>query len=254
MTTLSRSSRGSRLHYSLIGLWALAMIALPIFKWTFGTDIIPQAVTAALLVQFIAVAGIVNDRIGTRHTLFILGLVAASTWFIEFLGSSTGFPFGEYDYTNILQPQIGHVPLLIPLAWFMMLPSAWAIAELTAGRHRRLAYVAASSAAITAWDLFLDPQMVNWGFWEWELDGAYFGIPLSNYAGWLLTGAVVTLMVRPWRFALPLEPLLVVYAVVWFLQTVGLAVFWGQPGPALVGSLVMGGMLYRAVSRYRAAQ
>jgi lycopene beta-cyclase len=114
--------------------------------------------------------------------------------------------------------------------------------------------VAASSAAITAWDLFLDPQMVNWGFWEWELDGAYFGIPLSNYAGWLLTGAVVTLMVRPWRFALPLEPLLVVYAVVWFLQTVGLAVFWGQPGPALVGSLVMGGMLYRAVSRYRAAQ
>ena len=147
-------------------------------------------------------------------------------------------------------------PLLIPLAWFMMMPPAWAIAQQIAGRltgrARIAAYVGLSAVAITAWDLFLDPQMVEWGFWEWEhTAGGYFGIPWSNYAGWLLTGIVVTLLVRPYRHNLPIVPLLTVYGVVWFLQSIGLAVFWGQPGPALVGALAMGALLLWAILSYR---
>ena len=251
-----RTNPEQRLQYGLIAAWALAMIALPIFKWVFGTDIIPAAVTFALLVQFAAVTVIMVTAIGWRQTLIALTLVAVATWAVEFIGSSTGFPFGSYDYTDALQPQLGHVPLLIPLAWFMMMPPAWAIAQQIAGRltgrARIAAYVGLSAVAITAWDLFLDPQMVEWGFWEWEhTAGGYFGIPWSNYAGWLLTGIVVTLLVRPYRHNLPIVPLLTVYGVVWFLQSIGLAVFWGQPGPALVGALAMGALLLWAILSYR---
>lgn len=225
------------------------MISLPILKWAYGTDIIPAAVTAALLVQFTAVTFIMSNAWGWSRTVIAFLIVAFTTWGLEFLGSSTGFPFGDYDYTDALQPQVGHVPLLIPLAWFMMLPSAWAIAEIIVGRNRVWAYVAVSAAAITAWDLFLDPQMVAWGFWEWSNPQGYFGIPWVNYAGWYLTGIIVTTLVRPFRFQMPIIPLLVVYGVVWFLQSFGQAIFWGQPGPAIVGAIGMGALLLIALRK-----
>ena len=260
MTTFSRiTSRlnafeftpAQRLQYGLIALWMLAMISLPIFKWTFGEEIIPTAVTFALMVQFVAVLTIVSTHAGLRWTLVALAIVAVTTWSLEEIGSHTGFPFGGYSYTDVLQPQIGGVPLLIPLAWFMMLPSSWAVASAILGERRHrvygpAAYIGISALAITAWDLFLDPQMVDWGFWVWENPTGYFGIPWVNYAGWILTGVLVTWFVRPYRRTLPIIPLLTVYGVVWFLQSIGQAVFWGQPGPAFVGSIAMGILLVLA--------
>jgi uncharacterized membrane protein len=239
-----------RLQYAFILVWMLAMIAVPILKWIYGIAIIPIAITAALLVQFSAVMVMMLHAWGIRRTLVTFGLVAVITWSMEFIGTATGFPFGRYSYTDALQPQIGHVPLLIPVAWFMMLVPAWAIAQLIIGRKNRLVYLLISAGAMTAWDLFLDPQMVAWGFWHWEDEGAYFGIPLSNYFGWLLTAFVASVIVRPYRYALPDAPLLMMYAGVWFLQTIGQAVFWGQIGPALVGGLVMGGFLALGIRSY----
>ena len=40
---------------------------------------------------------------------------------------------------------------------------------------------------MTAWDVMMDPMMVRGGHWVWEVQGAYFGIPLQNYWGWWLT-------------------------------------------------------------------
>ncbi|RMG74193.1 MAG: carotenoid biosynthesis protein [Chloroflexi bacterium] len=257
MTTINRFINWNNkqgMQYSLILLWMLAMISLPIMKWSFGQDIIPIAVTLALIVQFGAVFFIMVTHLSWGRTSIIFLLVAVSTWGMEYLGSTTGFPFGDYNYTDVLQPQIGHVPLLIPLAWFMMLPPAWVIAQLITGRKRIIAYILVSALAITAWDLFLDPQMVDWGFWIWkDSSGGYFGIPWSNYAGWLLTGTVVTVLVRPYRFELPEAPLLTVYSIVWFLQSIGLAIFWNQPAPALVGSLSMGILLLLGMWNYRKA-
>ncbi|MEQ8674356.1 MAG: carotenoid biosynthesis protein [Aggregatilineales bacterium] len=245
-----------RRQYALIAAWVLAMIALPILKWTFGTDIIPTAVTFALMIQFSAVLYISINAWGLKSALFTFLLVAIITWSIEGLGSSTGFPFGGYDYTPVLQPKVAGVPLLIPLAWFMMLPSSWAVAHVLLGKHRNRVYSPAlyalvSALAITAWDLFLDPQMVAWGFWIWDEPGAYFGIPLANYAGWLLTGIIVTVLVRPDKRDLPIVPLITIYAVVWFLQSFGQAIFWGQTGPALVGSIGMGILLFSALFKLR---
>jgi putative membrane protein len=260
MTTINRItdrleslqlSTYERFQYALLAMWILAMISLPIMKWTFGEEIIPTAVTIALLFQFAAVFTILNGAWGLRASLVALVTVAVVTWGIEFVGSQTGFPFGPYEYTDRLQPQIGHVPLLIPLAWFMMMPSSWAIAQVIAGRNRPLIYIGVSALAVTAWDLFLDPQMVAWQFWQWDNPSGYFGIPWSNYAGWILTGVIITVLVRPYRFSVPLVPLLLVYGIVLFLQTTGQAIFWNQPGPALVGALGMGGLLVSAISRLR---
>jgi putative membrane protein len=40
----------------------------------------------------------------------------------------------------------------------------------------------------------MDPLMSAGGFWVWEVDGAYFGVPLQNYWGWWLTTFVTFLL------------------------------------------------------------
>ena len=250
-----------RLQYGLIGLWTLAMIMLPIAKWILGDDYIPQVVSIALMFQFIAVFYIISSVWGIKRALITLGIIALMTWVIEKIGSTTGFPFGGYHYTDSLNPQFQNVPLLVPLAWFMMLPSAWVVAKSIIGEsihpnYRTMLFILMSGLAMTAWDLFLDPQMVEWGFWRWELPSdfsslTYFGIPLVNYAGWLLTGILVTLVIRPDRMpSLPIKPLLLIYAITWFLETFGLALFWGQLGPAIVGGIVMGGIMIWAIRNH----
>jgi putative membrane protein len=112
------------------------------------------------------------------------------------------------------------------------------VAAAVTGRHGGWHFVLVSAAAFTAWDLFLDPQMVGWGYWVWAEPGGYFGIPWINFSGWFVSAALITLLVRP--KPLPAGPLIAVYTITWLLQTVGQAIFWHMPGPALCGFVGMG--------------
>lgn len=233
----------------LFTLWLITMMAVPICLWLMGDSVFAIMITLAALLQGLLVFVILSQSIGFPHALRVLILVAFVTWFAEYLGSRTGFPFGEYHYTSLLQPQIANVPLLIPLAWFMMLPPSWAIAQaITARLPHKIRYpifIIVSAVALTAWDLFLDPQMVSRGFWVWAYPSGYFGIPWSNYAGWLLTAGIATWIACPTRLR-KTGWLIAIYAWVWFLQSVGQAVFWSQPHPAFFGSAAMGIMLLLA--------
>ena len=177
--------------------------------------------------------------------------VAVLTWGAEFIGHNTGLPFGEYSYTSSLQPQIAGVPLLIPVAWFMLLPSSWVMAQLIVGERnsvfKHIAFILVSALALTVWDLFLDPQMVAWGFWEWANPSGYFGIPYINYFGWFLVSALVTFVVRPPK--LDTFPFALIYGIVWFLQMIGQGVIWQQIGPAIVGTIAMGSIMLVAYWR-----
>jgi lycopene beta-cyclase len=243
----------ARPYVLMIVVWILSMISLPIARWTWGDGVIPLSSLIGVIFQFLAVVMILMHRWDWRRVLTVTLIVGVMTWAAEALGSKTGFPFGSYYYTDLLQPQVFGVPLLIPFAWMMMLAPAWAVAQAIVGPvttpRRRAAFIAVSALAITAWDLYLDPQMTGWGFWVWQQPGEYFGIPLVNYLGWLLVSGLVTWIVRP--APVPVISLLVVYAIVWILQAIGLAVFWGQPGPAFFGFIAMGLLLGAALMRLR---
>lgn len=222
--------------WMMVVVWMLAMISLPIFKWTIGVQVLSQVLTLAVVLQATAVLFILLRRWSWQRTLYAFSVITVFTLLIEIIGSHTGFPFGDYHYTALLTPQVGEVPLLIPAAWFMMLPPAWAVAHRFA--HNRWLFTAVSAAALTAWDLMLDPQMVAWNLWVWDQPGGYFGIPWQNYLGWLGTAVLLTLIIRPDN--LPRRSLIIIYTITWFLETVGLLFFWDLAGPAIVGGLVMG--------------
>jgi putative membrane protein len=251
----------------LVAAWVLSMISIPILRWVWGGSVIPLGMSLVVILQVGAAISALGRTWPRARLLTACLVVVLAAWGVEYLGSTTGFPFGRYTYTSALQPQLGGVPLLIPLAWLMMLPSAWAVAALLVGAARlnglaaRLAFIPIAAAAMTAWDFFLDPQMVGWGFWRWlgpPQPADYFGIPLVNFAGWLLASCAITALAHPPIALIGARrasgPLLGIYAITWALQTVGLAAFWGQPGPAIGGGVVMGVMLALALRAYARAE
>jgi uncharacterized membrane protein len=167
--------------------------------------------------------------------------VSAATAAVERVGTATGVPFGRYRYTDRLRPIVGGVPAVVPLAWWAMaVPSREAAHAALGARSTAPRRVLAGALALTAWDLFLDPQMTAEGFWRWRRIGRYRGIPATNYVGWIVTAAGVMAALE--RLLPPQRPdvaLVGEYAAMGAMETVGFAAFFRDPLVALVGALGM---------------
>ncbi len=143
-----------------------------------------------VLVAFAALSASLSIRVGWRW-LPGLGVAAGLSLGSELLGTSTGFPFSGYRYTDLLGYQVaGLVPLLIPVSWFTMAFPSYVVACGMA--TRRWARWGIGALLLTIWDLTLDPAMSSLTrYWVWETPGPYYGMPLVNLAGWFGTGAAI---------------------------------------------------------------
>jgi len=129
----------------------------------------------------------------------------------ELLGTSWGFPFGDYSYLNGLGYKIaGLVPFTIPLSWFYLGLSAYLLARgglavvRQPGVWRVLGALLLGAEMLMAWDFVLDPAMSQTAmpFWYWHEPGAFFGMPYQNFVGWLGTGFVfMTVATAIWRLS-----------------------------------------------------
>ncbi len=226
-------------------IWLVVLIATPISLWLAGEHTFSLLSTLGVLSQSMATLLALSHRWPVKGMARLVAALLLLTWLVEWIGSTTGMPFGRYHYTALLQPQLLNVPLLIPLAWLMMLVPAWGVSQIILSPWKQKlpeaypwVFSGMAGLVFTSWDLYLDPQMVQRGLWIWDQAGWYFGIPLTNFAGWWLVSAVITRVLQPGE--LPHRPLLVIYSLTWIFQAIALGLFWGQPGPALVGFLCMG--------------
>jgi uncharacterized membrane protein len=217
-----------------------AMVATPLARRGGGTRRVLSSIVVTALAA--TTASRATARWGPARAAGALATVGAGTLVVERVGTRTGVPFGRYHYSPALRPQIGGVPIVVPLAWFAMaLPAREAAIAALGERASPVRRIVAGAAALTAFDLFLDPQMVGEGYWHWPGNGAYRGIPLSNLVGWLVTGlaimAVLELVVPP---APPPDPALVgEYAVVGVMETFAFAAFFRDRLVAAVGGAAM---------------
>jgi putative membrane protein len=194
-----------------------------------------------------------SQNLGWKQTLLLLALTFTISLLFECVGVATGLVYGPYHYTDKLGPKfLGLVPLLIPVAWFMMTYPSYVIAKylvpsIKSASVWRLLVSALGALIMTAWDLAMDPMMVAGGHWVWEQHGAYFGIPLQNYWGWWLT-IFVTFFLFLFLAHITPEPSTSADSLnqlaIWSYAITGLSSLladfeFGLNGPALVGIFAM---------------
>lgn len=173
---IARAARG--LHRPLLMLWAITMVPTPLVPEAFA----PLAYVSTSLLA-LAVLAYALRRFG-RVAVTLFAVAFGFGLAIEWVGAATGVPFGAYSY-HAPGPALLGVPLLVPLGWWAFTLIAIAVAP--PGRALLVAPL-----ALVAWDLALDPLMVQQGFWSFEHGGAYLGVPVSNFVGWYLSGLVLT--------------------------------------------------------------
>lgn len=171
-------------------------------------------------------------------------LVAVSLfgYLIEGFGVATGVPYGEFYYGEPLGPTIlGLVPYLLPLSYVPLVIGAVAVVSTGGSALRRTVL---GGLLLVVIDGVLDPGAVALGFWIWPGGGPYYGVPLSNYGGWLISGLIASALVT-WiggrrLTATALRPGLLDSLLVSMFLWLGVCVFSGLVFPAVLsGALVV---------------
>jgi uncharacterized membrane protein len=134
---------------------------------------------------------------GWKNALVLLAICLVTTFAMENIGAATGFPFGHYHFevgSNLVR--VGAIPIIVGPLWFGMGYISWIVAgTLLGGTHSRLngkieliAWPVVAAFVMTQWDVVMDPPEATISkAWIWHDGGAHFGVPFSNYLGWLLT-------------------------------------------------------------------
>ncbi len=166
---------------------------------------------------------------------------------MEFLGVLYGFPFGKYSYSRRVKPMIlGLVPLNVPLFWFVITYSSASITNIVLKPKKRARWKALASLldglCATSWDLIMDPVQVNiMHSWTWEAGGSFYGVPATNFLGWIMVVWLITFIFRMvyhgrWRHT---DVPLLIYLQLWF-ATVAAALVGGDPEyiPASIAMII----------------
>lgn len=231
-----------RISWALLASAVVCQIAYPLIDGT-GRD---RLTVTTVLVTFAAVLCHAVVRFGAPAALRFLGVSLAVAATAELVGVHTGFPFGEYSYGPGLGPDLAGLPLVVPVAWTMTAYPALLVARRLTVRQGRLPTALVAGWALASWDVFLDPQMVEEGYWRWlDPDPSLPGspeVPLTNYAGWLVVSVLLMAVldrVIPRDGGDDLLPG-VLYLWTYGAQVLGNLAFFDRPAVALLGGIAMG--------------
>jgi len=151
----------------------------------------PWLVLVGVVVMRLPLVAGVAPLVDRRAALALVALTIYA-YGVEFVGVTTGQPYGAFEYGVALGPMLGGIPVALPVFFFPLVLNSYLLCLLLLGdlarsRWVRLPVVVATVVAV---DLVLDPGAVALGFWAYDGGGAFYDVPWSNYRGWLLSATV----------------------------------------------------------------
>jgi uncharacterized membrane protein len=232
--------------FALLNAYPVPWLPLRAFLLRHGAELFA---VGQILFSFAALLCLLRrDR--RAASLWALALTAAVTLAAEASSVFTGLPFGRYTYRELIGPRIfGAVPALVPISWITIAIPAFAIAQRAFPQPekvwpRRLL----GSGLMLLWDFSVDPLMAHYyDFWTWKTPGLYYGIPASNFAGWLGLGVVVMGLLDWIRPDLSEQGPLFVYYAATLLMTLGMAALGGMAPAAILtaAGIVLAAYIWR---------
>lgn len=163
---------------------------------TFGFGMAPGwvSIVAVLALSFPALIACFK-LFGWKRGAVVFGILGVFALAIESIGVATGYPYGAFQYSADLGFKLfGLVPWTVPFAWTPLLFAAcaavlffWPAKGSTGSIVRRSL---AAAVTLLAMDLVLDPGAVVANIWVYGDPGSYYGVPWTNFAGWILSGYI----------------------------------------------------------------
>jgi uncharacterized membrane protein len=183
------TERARQILWVLVGLFAVESAVGVLYP----TALSITALHLVLMVSFALLHA--SLRYGWKGALAFAAICLVVSNIFENMGVATGFPFGNYHYTDVLGPKLGYVPLMIAPAYLGVGYMSWVMGAILIGDVKRGSSALSTFATpfvaafvMVLWDLSLDPSASTDGkWWTWHDGGGFFGVPLQNYLGWYLT-------------------------------------------------------------------
>jgi uncharacterized membrane protein len=139
--------------------------------------------------------------LGWRRALGFGGCAWSVAWLSEFSSTRTGVPFGHYQYTGLTRGRelyIADIPFVDALSFTFLAYAAFCLARVALAGREPSAWTLAlvTGVLMMALDIVIDPLAVRGDRWflgrifTYTTPGIYFGVPLSNFVGWVIVGTV----------------------------------------------------------------
>jgi putative membrane protein len=151
----------------------------------------PWLVLAGVLVMRAPLLVGVGPLLDRRASVGV-AVLCAYAYAIEYVGVTTGWPYGEFHYTVDLGPTLSGVPLALPVFFLPLVVNGYLLCLLLLGDRAAgvAVHLPVVVAAVVLMDLVLDPGAVALGFWTYADGGAFYGVPRSNFLGWVGSATV----------------------------------------------------------------
>ncbi len=188
--------------------------------------------------------------LGRRDALIVFVVLALFALLVETAAVNTGIPYGHFGYSDHLGYRLfGVVPWTVSFAWPPLILGAYGM---TANLFRTgSTRVVGTTLLLVVFDLVLDPGAVYLEFWKYADGGAFYGVPVSNFVGWIVSGFAGSLILesaisyfRP-LLPVPIQLASSTFFILFFWSA--LAAFGGMLAPAVIGvaALLVLGALWR---------
>ncbi|QQR79716.1 MAG: carotenoid biosynthesis protein [Deltaproteobacteria bacterium] len=163
------------------------------------TTLLHRPYVFAFLISFLII-GFLNR--GILRTFLFLTLGTTIAFLSEYSSIRNGFPYGMYHYLpEAMKGEwiVGGVPVWDSLSYSFLAYAAYETASYfyptqdKSGWHLPIL----SSLLMVMIDIVVDPLAVRGGRWflgeifYYPTGGLYFGVPLTNFAGWLLVALCI---------------------------------------------------------------
>lgn len=160
-------------------------------------------------------------HLGLKRAVLFAVFGYCIAWASEFLSIHTGFPYGAYYYIEHTRGQeiwVFGVPFMDSLSYVFLAYAAYAMAILviapfrtrkafpyvleTRGIRNSLLTALVAAVLFVYLDIIIDPVALRGDRWflgkiyGYPFGGIYFGVPLSNFGGWFLTGFILIITLQ----------------------------------------------------------
>jgi putative membrane protein len=187
--------KGYMKDYSLL-FWIMGVILAIMAFFVINASIKPEMafISGIFIIALSLPAYFASIKwLGWKIGLFFIIIMSIYAVSIETFAIITGFPYSEFVYTDLIGFKVfGYTPYTVPFAYVPLFIGSIYLAALKSRNYIEMSLFAAVFVLFA--DLVLDPAAVALNFWIYKIQGIYYGIPLMNFFGWILTGFLAAII------------------------------------------------------------